>query len=65
MLSTARPAGLIWEMWVNIPVTKLEVARATLDDVFLKHTGRNIRTEQASGDEVDQMVRPWLGLNKR
>ena len=49
----------------NIPVTKLEVARATLDDVFLKHTGRNIRTEQASGDEVDQMVRPWLGLNKR
>jgi len=43
----------------QVSVTKLEVASATLDDVFLKHTGRKIRLEDASGDEVDQMVRPW------
>ena len=48
-----------------VPVVSLSVASPTLDDVFLKYTGRTIRSEEASGDEVGQMLRPWLGLNDR
>ena len=48
-----------------IPVVSLSVASPTLDDVFLKQTGRTIRSEEASGDEAAQMMRPWMGLNKR
>lgn len=46
-------------------VTNLSVARPTLDDVFLKYTGRKIRTEEAKGDVVGQAMRPWLGLRRR
>ena len=49
----------------QIPVTNLSVAGATLDDVFLKYTGRRIRSEEATGDEMGQMYRPWLGLKGR
>jgi ABC-2 type transport system ATP-binding protein len=45
--------------------TNLSVSSPTLDDVFLKYTGRSIRTEDAEGDEAAQMMRPWLGLNRR
>ena len=48
-----------------IPVASLSVSSPTLDDVFLKYTGRTIRSEEASGDEAAQMLRPWLGLNRR
>ncbi len=48
-----------------IPVASLSVASPTLDDVFLKHTGRTIRSEEASGDEADRMMRPWMGLSRR
>lgn len=48
-----------------IPVSNLSVASPTLDDVFLKYTGRTIRSEEASGDEMGQMMRPWMGLNRR
>ena len=48
-----------------IPIASLSVASPTLDDVFLKHTGRTIRSEEASGDEAAQMMRPWMGLNRR
>ena len=33
----------------RIPVVNLSVARPTLDDVFLMHTGRRIRTDEATG----------------
>ena len=33
----------------GIPVVNLSVARPTLDDVFLMHTGRRIRTEEEMG----------------
>ena len=49
----------------HIPVVSLSVASPTLDDVFLKHTGRTIRSEEASGDEMGQMMRPWMGLSRR
>lgn len=49
----------------KIPVTHLSVASPSLDDVFLKYTGRKIRSEEASGDEAGQMLRPWLGLKRR
>ena len=49
----------------QIAVTNLSVASPTLDDVFLKYTGTNIRTEEASGDETSQTLRPWLGLRRR
>ena len=49
----------------QVPVTNLSIASPTLDDVFLKYTGREIRSEEASGDEAGQMLRPWLGLNRR
>ncbi len=49
----------------QITVTNLSISHPTLDDVFLRYTGRSIRTEEATGDEVGQMARSWLGLNKR
>ena len=49
----------------RVPVASLTVARPTLDDVFLKHTGRTIRAEEATGDEVGEMMRPLMGLKKR
>ncbi len=49
----------------GIPVANLSVARPSLDDVFLKHTGRTIRVEEATGDEVGEMMRPLMGLKKR
>ena len=36
--------GLVTELaWQGVPVTRLEVASATLDDVFLELTGRSLR----------------------
>ena len=49
----------------RIPVKSLAMASPTLDDVFLKHTGHKIRTEDTGGDEMAQAMRPWLGLGKR
>ena len=49
----------------DVTVTNLSLASPTLDDVFLKHTGRTIRSEDAEGDEMNQMMRQWVGLGKR
>ncbi len=49
----------------QITVSNLSVASPSLDDVFLKYTGRRIRTEEAGGDAAAQTLRPWLGLGKR
>ena len=48
----------------QVPVTNLLVSSPTLDDVFLKYTGRKIRDEEASGDDMAQALRPWLGVNR-
>jgi ABC-2 type transport system ATP-binding protein len=49
----------------GIAVSHISVATPTLDDVFLKHTGHKIRSENAGVDEFGQTLRPWLGLSKR
>ena len=49
----------------QVPVSGLSVTSPTLDDVFLKYTGRTIRSEEATGDEVGQMLRPLMGLSKK
>ena len=49
----------------KIFVSNMSVSSPTLDDVFLKHTGRQIRSEETSGDEMAQSARPWLGLSSR
>lgn len=47
----------------DVPVSNISVASPTLDDVFLQHTGRTIRDEEAGGDEMNNAFRPWLGLS--
>ncbi len=49
----------------QINVSNLSISSPTLDDVFLKYTGHQIRSEETSGDEVAQSARPWLGLSSR
>ena len=48
----------------QVPVGSVSVASPTLDDVFLKYTGRTIRSEGAGGDGAAQAMRPWLDLNR-
>ncbi len=63
---SAAVPGLVGLLHDNrIPVASLSVARPTLDDVFLKYTGRTIRAEEATGDEVSKMMRPLMGLRRR
>ncbi|MCC6177570.1 MAG: ATP-binding cassette domain-containing protein [Chloroflexi bacterium] len=46
-------------------ITTIEVRRPTLDDVFLKLTGRQIRDEDASStDQLRQMGRIWGGRRR-
>jgi ABC-2 type transport system ATP-binding protein len=47
----------------GVSIANLSVSRPTLDDVFLKYTGRSIRDEDVSGGEGDNMARQWLGLS--
>ena len=63
---SAAVPGLVRLLHDNqVPVASLSVASPTLDDVFLNHTGRTIRSEEATGDEVGALLRPMLGLKKR
>lgn len=49
----------------QVSVSDLAVSSPTLDDVFLKHTGRKIRAGEAGGDEANTSFRPFLGLAKK
>ncbi|MEE8466085.1 MAG: ATP-binding cassette domain-containing protein [Dehalococcoidia bacterium] len=49
----------------DIEIARLAVSRPTLDDVFLKYTGRTIRPDQGEGDVYGQSIRPLLGLRRR
>lgn len=50
----------------DIEIARLAVSRPTLDDVFLKYTGRTIRPDQGvEGDEYGQSIRPLMGLRRR
>ena len=49
----------------GIPVASLSVASPTLDDVFLWHTGRKIRAEEATGGEVGARMGTLMSLRRR
>ena len=49
----------------EVLVDSLSLASPTLDDVFLSYTGRSIRSEETSGDEGAQAMRPLLGVRRR
>ena len=49
----------------GIAVRELAVSTPTLDDVFLKLTGRQIRASDASGSDADATTRQYMGLGKR
>jgi ABC-2 type transport system ATP-binding protein len=49
----------------GIAVKNLSVASPTLDDVFLKYTGHQIRGSDASGDEMNTAMRSFMGLKAR
>ena len=49
----------------DIEIARLAVSRPTLDDVFLQHTGRNIRGDSADGDAYNQIVRQSMGVRRR
>ena len=48
----------------EMEVARLAVSRPTLDDVFLKHTGRTIRADSADGDAYDQTFRQSMGVGR-
>jgi len=49
----------------DMEVARLAVSRPTLDDVFLKHTGRTIRQDSADGDAYDQTFRQAMGVGRQ
>jgi ABC-2 type transport system ATP-binding protein len=49
----------------GLAVSTISVSEPTLDDVFLKHTGKKIRTDSTSGDAGDNAMRAFMGLKKR
>jgi daunorubicin resistance ABC transporter ATP-binding subunit len=49
----------------DMEVARLAVSRPTLDDVFLKHTGRTIRRDSADGDAYDQTFRQSMGVRRQ
>src|SRR6185436_8923373 len=47
--------GLVTELaWQGVPVTRMEVASATLDDVFLELTGRSLRESNESSTDTTE-----------
>ena len=49
----------------DIAIVNLSLTSPTLDDVFLKHTGRTIRHDEAGGDEFNRVMGQWMGLSRR
>ncbi len=49
----------------NLSIANLSITRPSLDEVFLQHTGRQIRDSDADGDAEDRMWSQWMGVNRR
>ncbi len=49
----------------RVPVGSLSVVRPSLDDVFLKHTGRAIRSEETTTGEFSDTMRRSMRLRRR
>jgi len=62
---TAAPAILRALNDVEVPVANLAVTRPSLDDVFLHHTGREIREADADEDAESRVWGQWMGVNRR
>ena len=63
--SAAAPDILTLLHEAGMTATDLSVASPSLDDVFMRYTGRSIREEEATGSELDRAMAPWLGLSSR
>lgn len=48
----------------NIAVANLSLSGPTLDDVFIKYTGKKIRSDETTGSAEDQALRPFLGVRR-
>ncbi len=48
----------------NLSIANLSITRPSLDDVFLQHTGRQIRDVDADGDAEDRIWSQWMGVNR-
>ena len=48
-----------------VPVANLAVTSPSLDDVFLHHTGREIREAGADEDAESRVWGQWMGVNRR
>jgi len=49
---------------LGMPIKSIEMARPTLDDVFMTYTGRTIRDAEASGAELNR-ASPWMRASRR
>ena len=49
----------------GVAVSDLSVTSPTLNDVFIKLTGHEIRSDGGPGDEYGNALRPWMGLSRR
>ena len=49
----------------GVHVVDTEVYTPSLDDVFLKHTGHKIRSDAGGGDEMNQAMKAFMGVNQR
>jgi len=61
----AAPAIMSAFQDADLSIANLSITRPSLDDVFLQHTGRQIRDSDADGDAEDRMWSQWMGVNRR
>ena len=61
----AAPAIMDAFRGASLSIANLSITRPSLDDVFLQHTGRQIRDSDADGDAEDRMWSQWMGVNRR
>ena len=61
----AAPAIMSAFAEADLSIANLSITRPSLDDVFLQHTGRQIRDSDADGDAEDRVWSQWMGVNRR
>lgn len=49
----------------NISVANVSLSSPSLDDVFLKYTGRKIRVDESQRQAGNRSLRPWLRIGRR
>lgn len=61
----AAPAVMRALQHADLSIANLSITRPSLDDVFLQHTGRQIRESDAEGDAEDRVWGQLMGVNRR